>query len=304
MGVFPENPCEFAVEFIRRMRNHPDIIQIPSSRQVLSIPKLILSRYYRKGDLSPNDFIEISTVTSYPDNQDLAKDIAFEILFPNYKKNMMGEFFQDDQGLIDEPLDSEVKSEMEQLQDLIDEIESKAVDTEAMQKLEQFLQNLNKNRNEDPYESAMHFFNDDSELYKEEISSLNELLEEAKNRMMQKINSLDPEDLKAGNSLGLNDLIQEQSLREWEKIASKALNNQDITKDLENLFNSENIEDLIQTMKFLSETKAPLSKDNLQSMRNELEKQIKNLDQLFNAAKNLGKTPKFNQDKVLENSLN
>jgi len=66
MGIFPENPCEFAVEFIRRMRNHPDIIQIPSSRQVLSIPKLILSRYYRKGDLSPNDFIEISTVTSYP----------------------------------------------------------------------------------------------------------------------------------------------------------------------------------------------------------------------------------------------
>jgi len=304
MGVFPENPCEFAVEFIRRMRDHPDIIQIPSSRQVLSIPKLILSRYYRKGDLSPNDFIEISTVTSYPDNQDLAKDIAFEILFPNYKKNMMGEFFQEDQGLTDEPLDSEVKTEMEQLQDLIDEIESKSVDTDAMHKLEQFLQELNQHRNEDPYESALHFFNDDSELYKEEISSLNDLLEEAKNRMMEKINSLDPEDLKAGNSLGLNDLIQEQSLREWEKMASKALNNQDITKDLENLFNSKNIEDLIQTMKFMSETKAPLSKDNLQSMRNELEKQIKNLDQLFNAAKNLGKTPNFDMDKVLENSLN
>ena len=290
------------MEFIRRMRNHPDIIQIPSSRQVLSIPKLIISRYYRKGDLTPNDFIEISTVTSYPDNQDLAKDIAFEILFPNYKKNMIGDFFEDTQELHQESLDSEVKTEMEQLQDLIDEIESKAVDTDAMQKLEQFLQELNQKRDEEPYNSALHFFNDDSELYKDEISSLNDLLEEAKNRMMEKINSLDPEDLKAGNSLGLNDLIQEQSRREWEKIASKALNNQDITKDLEKLFNSENIEDLIQTMKFMSATNS-LSKDHLQSMRNELEKQIKNLDQLFNAAKNLGKTPKFNQDKVLENSL-
>jgi Mg-chelatase subunit ChlD len=56
-------------------------------------------------------------------------------------------------------------------------------------------------------------------------------------------------------------------------------------------------------MKFMSETNA-LSKDNLQSMRKQLEKQISNLDQLFNAAKNLGKPPKFNQDQVLENSLN
>ena len=63
LGIFPENPCEFAVELIRRMRNHPDIVQIPSSRQVLSIPKLIVSRYYRKGNVTPNDFIEISAVT-------------------------------------------------------------------------------------------------------------------------------------------------------------------------------------------------------------------------------------------------
>ena len=88
MGIFPENPCEFAVEFIRRLRNHPEIVQIPSSRQVLSIPKLIVSRYYRKGYVTPNDFIEIGTVTSFPDNQTLAKDIAFEVLFPNYKKNL------------------------------------------------------------------------------------------------------------------------------------------------------------------------------------------------------------------------
>ena len=89
MGVFPENPCDFAVEFIRKMRVHPDIIQIPSSRQVLSIPKLLLSRYYRKGNITPNDYIEISTVTSFPDNQNLAREIAFDVLFPNYKKNIL-----------------------------------------------------------------------------------------------------------------------------------------------------------------------------------------------------------------------
>ncbi|MFX1276048.1 MAG: VWA domain-containing protein [Promethearchaeota archaeon] len=305
MGIFPENPCEFAVEFIKRMRTHPDTIQIPSSRQVLSIPRLILSRYYRKGMITPNDFIEISTVTSYPDNQKLAKDIAFDILFPSYKKDLANEFFQDIQELnekIEEDLESNIKSEMDNLQDLIDEIESKTYETSTIQKLEDFFNELAQKRDEEPFKSALQFFNDDSELYKEQISSLEDLLEEARNKMMNKINSLDPEDLKAGHNLGLDDLIQEQTRRIWEQTTSKALNNQDISEDLNKLFDQGRLEDLIQTLKFLGETDA-LSKENLEQLKTNLKNQIKNLDQLFNAAKNLGETPKFDQEKVLENSM-
>jgi len=224
MGIFPENPCEFAVDFVRKMRNHPDIVQIPSSRQVLSIPKLILARYYRKGSVTPNDFIEISTMTSFPDNQKLAKNLAFEILFPNYKKDLMPSFFNDkeflDQINQEEFMNQELKSELDQLQDLIDEIElTKSIDTDLIEQMEQFLEELNQNRDQQPYESALQFFNDDSELYKEEITSLEELLEEAKKRMIEKINSLSPSDLKAGANLDLNDLIQEQSKRNWEKLS-------------------------------------------------------------------------------------
>ncbi|UCC18621.1 MAG: hypothetical protein JSV62_11000, partial [Promethearchaeota archaeon] len=178
MGVFPENPCEFAVEFIRRMRNHPDIIQMPSPRQVLSIPNLIVSRYYRKGSITPNDFIEISTVTSFPDNQNLAKDIAFEILFPNYKKDLMKSFFIESETdeFEDELKNSGIKSELDQFQDLIDEIElSKSFDTNMIQQLENFIEELNQKRYEEPYKSALNFFNDDSELYKEEITSYEKL---------------------------------------------------------------------------------------------------------------------------------
>jgi len=305
LGIFPENPCEFAVEFIRRMRNHPDIVQIPSSRQVLSIPKLIVSRYYRKGSVTPNDFIEISSVTSFPDNQKLAKDIAFEILFPNYKKNLMKSFFDENKinEIGEELISPDLKTELDQLQDLIDEIElTKSVDTDVIQQLEQFFDELNQKRDEEPYKSALNFFNDDSELYKEEITSLDKLLEEAKKRLMQKINSLDPKDLKAGDSLGLDDLIQEKSKRSWEKITSKALDNQNISEDLNNLLNSRNLEDLLQTLKYLNETNA-IPKDTLQNLKNELQDHINNLDQLFSAAKNLGETPKFNLENVLNNSL-
>ena len=307
MGVFPENPCEFAVEFIRRMRNHPDIIQIPSSRQVLSIPKLIISRYYRKGSITPNDFIEISAVTSFPDNQNLAKEIAFEILFPNYKKNLMKSLFKEVEieDFKDKSKNNEILSELDQLQELIDEIElTKSIDTDFIQEMEKFMEQLNQKRSEEPFKSALHFFNDDSELYKEEISSFNKLLEEAKNRLIQKINSLDPKDLKAGSVLGLNDLIQQESLREWEKITSKALNDQDIRGDLQNLLKAGKLDDLLETMKFLNTASDNQTiKDQLQTLKKNLKNHIKDLDQLFNATKTLGDTPNFDQDSVLNNSL-
>ncbi|MFW9772044.1 MAG: VWA domain-containing protein [Candidatus Thorarchaeota archaeon] len=309
MGVFPENPCEFAVNFIRKMRNHPDIIQVPSSRQVLSIPRLILSRYYRIGKVTPNDYIEISTVTSFPDNQQLAQEIAFEILFPNYKKDMVESFFPINEELKEElkkEIDSdEIKSELDQIQDEIDEIEFlKSIDQDSIIELEEFFDDLNQKRDEEPYKSALHFFDDDSELYKEEISSLKKLIEEAKNRLEQKINSLEPNDIKAGVELGLNELIQSKSLREWEKITAKALENRDIALELENLIKNNKLDDLLQTMKYLNETIDDQNiKRQLNNIKNQLQNQIKNLDQLFNAAKTLGKTPQFDPQKVLTNSL-
>jgi len=305
LGIFPENPCEFAVEFIRRLRNHPEIVQIPSSRQVLSIPKLIVSRYYRKGYVTPNDFIEIGTVTSFPDNQTLAKDIAFEVLFPNYKKNLMDSFFETNgtkSSEIDD-LSEGMKSELDQIQDLIDEIEmSKSIDIDLIEQMEQFMNELNQRRNEDLIEAALNFFNDDSELYREEINSFNKLLEEAKKKLSQKINSLDPEDLKAGHSLGLDDLIQQNSKRPWEKIASQALNNEDFSKNLSEIINSGNLDDLFQTIKYLDKTQA-VPKDLIHNLKEQLQKSIDNLDQLFNASKTLGEAPKFDLDRMLNNSI-
>ncbi len=309
MAVFPENPCEFAIDFIRRMRNHHDIVQIPSSRQVLAIPKLILSRYYRKGHVSPNDYIEISTVTSFPDNQDLAKDIAFEILFPNYKKDLVQSFFENEfngsNNSVDQTLESEIKSELDQLQEIIEEIEmSKLINEDSIQKLENFLEQIDLNRELEPYNSALNFFNDDSELYKEEINSLEKLIEEAKKRLEEKINSLTPQDLIAGNNLKMNDLIQEKSLREWEKITSKALNNENISEDLNNLLKSGKLEDLLESIRFLNESVSQKSiEEEINKVKDQLHNQINNLDQLFNAAKTLGETPKFDINKVLKNSL-
>ena len=165
MGVFPENPIEYAVEFVRRLRNHPDVVQIPSSRQVLSIPKLILSRYYRKGVVNANDYIEISRVTSFPDNQELAKDLAFEILFPTYQKNKLNQYFGENSEAYekdsDELLSPQEKSQLDQLQELIDEIQMET-ENQDLQEMEKFIEELNQNRDKEPYKSALNFFKDDT----------------------------------------------------------------------------------------------------------------------------------------------
>ena len=307
MGVFPENPCEFAIDFIRKIRRHPDIVQVPSSRQVLSIPKLILSRYYRNGTITPNDYIEISMVTSFPDNQEIAKDIAFEILFPNYKKDVMQSFFEEDSREEEDEnqLKKEFESELSELQELFEEIElSNSIDSEEIQKLEDFIENLNERRDEEPFKSALQFFDDDSELYKEEISSLEKLIEEAKKRLTQRINSLDPEDIRAAVKLGLEDLIQKNSIREWEKLTSQALAGQDITTELNDLLQSGKLDDLLQTMSFMNKTSSDDSvKNQIEKIKDQLKSQIKNLDQLFNAAKTLGETPEFDLNDLIKNSI-
>ena len=275
------NPCEFAVDFVRSLRDHPDIVQMPSSRQVLSIPRLILSRYYRKGKITPNDYIEISRVTSFPDNQKLAKDIAFKLLFPNYNQDAISNLFGDAGSLEGERdldfMNEQEKSELDQMQDMIDEIEmSKNVDTDAIEELERFMDELNQKRNEEPYKSALQFFNDDSELFKEQISSLERLMEEARERMMEKINSLSPQDLQAGANLNMDDQVQQKSVREWEKLTSEALNGQDISNELNDLLNDGNFEDLIQSLKYLKETGA-LPQDQMKDYMNDLKKRIENL---------------------------
>ncbi|MGV9197592.1 MAG: VWA domain-containing protein [Promethearchaeia archaeon] len=307
MRVFPENPCNFAVEFIRRMRRHPDTVQAPSSRQVLSIPRLILARYYRKGKITPNDFIEIASVSSFPENQKLAKDIAFKVLFPNYQRDSMDNFFESseaEQFEEDEFLNKQVESELDDLQNMVEEIEySDSIDTELIQELENFMEEVNQNRDQKPYKSALQFFNDDSELFEEKISSLDSLLEEAKKRLEQKINSLNPEELRAGSELGLNDFIEENSLRDWEKITSKALNNKDISTDLENMFQKGDIQDLMETFKFLNESAPQSFQKQKQEILDQVEKKLNNLDELFQASKKLGKNPGFDQGKVLQNSI-
>jgi Mg-chelatase subunit ChlD len=307
LSIFPENPADFAAEFVKRMRENPDVIEKPSSRQVFGILKLINARFFRKRQLKPNDYIQIATVTSLPDNQKIAKKTAFNILFPNYQSEKLKNFFLNGGDLkiasAKDLLSDEDLSELEQLRKLIEETQlSNKVKLEDLQKIHEFMNEFEKNKDYDPYKSALNFFNDESEFYGENIASMEKLMEELKNRIEQKINSLTPEQLKAIQNLDMNELVEQNSVRPWEQITNKALQNRNVEDEINNLQQSGSFDDFIKTLKYLEETEA-LPKNQLNQLKQKLKDQIQNLDQVFNAAHNFGYVPDFDKEKVFNKSI-
>jgi len=71
----------FIPEFIKRMRESEECRDKPSPRQAIRMYRMMLPIFMKKGYLTLEDLVEIAVVTSKPDNQDLAKRIAGDIIW-------------------------------------------------------------------------------------------------------------------------------------------------------------------------------------------------------------------------------
>ena len=81
----PSNAPPFAHEFTKRMRSRKDIAKKPSVRQTTSIPQLLAARFFRNGKLTLEDFLEAAVFTTYPPDQDIAREVAEDILLGREK---------------------------------------------------------------------------------------------------------------------------------------------------------------------------------------------------------------------------
>lgn len=308
MKIYPFDPSEFSAEFVRKMRKHPDIIQMPSSRQLQSIPQLLLARYLRKGNaLSLKDYVEIAIATSFPDNQDLAKKIAFQILFPNYSIRELDALVDDSKISGDFDYEYHICSEEEymssQIQKLYDEIEfSNSFDFTKVDNVERFVEWLFKNQNQAPFKSALLFFKEISDFYKEKITTIADLMCVSKKKVIEKINSLTPRDLIAINELGFNDLVDKYSRKKWERITLKVLSNLNLNKDFEIIKKEGTFEDLINTIKYLKEINV-VYLEEISILKKFLYERIKTIEHFFNAAIELNEIPNVKLNEILKCSL-
>jgi len=308
MKIYPYNPSEFSTEFVSKMRKHPDIIQMPSPRQLQSIPQLLLARYLRKGNsLSLKDYVEIAAATSFPDNQDLAKKIAFQILFPNYSIRELDALVDDPKISGDFDYESHICSEEEymssQLQKLYDEIEfSNSFDFTKVENVERFVEWSLKNQNQAPFKSALLFFKEISDFYIEKITTEADFMCVSKKKVIEKVNSLTPRDLIAINELGLNDLVDKYSSKKWERITIKVLSNQNLDKDFEIIKKEGTFEDLINTIKYLKEINVDYLEE-ISILKKILYERIKSIEHFFNAAIELNEIPNIKLNEILKSSL-
>jgi len=76
-------PISFALEFVRRMRfKKMNLHHRPSIRTSLAIPKFLTARYFRKHSLNYTDYIEAATLNTPYEDQEKARNLARDILFP------------------------------------------------------------------------------------------------------------------------------------------------------------------------------------------------------------------------------
>ncbi len=312
MTVFFYDPPKFSAEFLRRMRKHPNITQMPSPRQLLTIPQLLLARYMRKGKrLSADDYIEISVSSSFPSNQELAREVAFQILFPNHtfqdlKLLLEGKSIEEINHLYEETISfSDENSEYQIIQKLSQEIKIvKNIDFKKERKKEEFFDYLYKNKDKHPFKSAIGFLNNYSEIFEYRIESLDELLDHIKAIIIQKINKLEPFELIAINNLSLNHIVETNTRKYWELFAIKALyntNNIDIiiSEIKQKKFR---ISDLTKIVKYLRNINTLNIEQNLQ-LNAIISQNIKTIEDLSLASFELNEVLKYDLEDLLASSF-
>jgi Mg-chelatase subunit ChlD len=303
--ICPMNPLEFSLTFIKKMRNQPKIISKPSPRQAIAIPQLLLAKFFRKGTIKIDDMIDCAVVTSFPENQRIAKRVAEEILFLRIRTEEIS--------LENMDISSDILSEFEEIEesDQIDAIKeilnednlSKMIDMDKLRNVRDFYENFLENLANDEYSSINRTMGEDpEEILRQELSSMEEVRDYVKDKLRQKIGSMNPDELKMAHQLELDDEILNESPRSREKITIKALNKEDIIKELTNIINS-NINEAAKTLEYLKKCQA-LPQEQEQEIKDEITDKISNLEELTNVISSLGKISDLeNMQEIINNTI-
>jgi uncharacterized protein YegL len=296
----------------------------PSIRQAIAICKLILSRFMNRGICDAEDFIEIAAITSPLENQDLARQIAKELLTYSDSSNLntqrdfktsgifdtsRGQDLIDDVGRHFDELD-EIYDDLEFLNKYLDEIEDLDFDLIAETSFSDFFDKFRDRLEQDPYKTALDVIDKNTIANFEKFTDLKSLLEYAKEIIRKKINNLEPEDINFAKKLGILNEIISKSSRKREKISSQLAKNGKIGKDEWKKSLKSGLIDTLDVIDFVLKGKA-LDDKGHKIVRDYLKREMngskRNLDDLFNASKIVGSNLNIdenNLDNIVKNSLN
>ncbi|MHA1239553.1 MAG: VWA domain-containing protein [Promethearchaeota archaeon] len=317
--VLDWNPITFTVEFIYRMRRtQKRLLNIPSTRQAVAIPKLLTAMYYRKNNLLHEDFITAAVITTPIEDQNIAKEIAKEILFPKKPKEKGGtakasasvsakdvltdaedgDFMDDmlsefaDAGInldnldADDLMDQTLK-EFTDLMDFIDDIYGKAA------------------AGIDPYQSLVDILERRNGYYDIMSKSINtlEMLNNLVHQMItMEMDVLSPQDIVSSTKLKWGQDILDQTNTPWiQATAQFCMNHPDFNQFLSDIMKNEEVGTAARTSRYLKE--AGLDEKIAEDLAKQLIKRAESLMDIMEISRVLGNIPNFDQNAIFSNSL-
>ncbi len=171
----------------------------PSIRDAIAISKLLVIRFIRKGILIPDDFIFIATTCSPPENKEIAKEVAMNILLRRKSRAVKK---KDEREVIDAL--SFIKEELQ----LAEAMSDPKINAAA-----EFYEQIS--RNVDPkIWKILKTVGGSEAVFKAGVSSMDELYEFTRNVLEERIGALSPFEAQLAKDLGIN---LSKSPRIWER---------------------------------------------------------------------------------------
>lgn len=242
-------PAEFSSLFCQKMRKRKKLENDVSSRQAIAISKLLIAAAFRKRttDLTSEDYMRSAIISTAPEDQEIAREVALEILFPRVKledftfdkksgkgsgKQMLSEVVADTEKIDDQTAFS--KDVLDGLGDFLDEMSSEfhLMDAESadermetVDELDFYFDAIKKYRNDQqPFSSLINSLNDPTDILFQKIKNLNELKETVDQILMSNLHNIPQSQLSAIPHSNVVQKIAQETKNEIEKaIAQYAL---------------------------------------------------------------------------------
>ncbi|MGY5863176.1 MAG: hypothetical protein RTV41_01085 [Candidatus Thorarchaeota archaeon] len=316
-------PITFAAEFVFRMRKEKDriISGIPSTRQAIAIPKFLTARFHRLNRLIPEDYVQASVFTTPIVDQELARQIAMAILFPQREQMPLksAKAVAAKAGTPADHLQSpgamtgidEIMKEMSILGDMTggaavpEDIDAAiAQELSDMQKTLDFMERVMYEDSVEAraYRDLMETRGGPEIILRFGLSTMQELGDFLKENVISELNSLSPLDVSASCHLGWGDEILNGSSSPWERIATLygMGKHNEFETELSSLMQADTSTAAI-SLKYLREVEFPHTR--IKTLVDQLVGKSDNLWDIETLSDALGEMPTFNHQKVMEESM-
>ena len=314
-------PVSFTIEFIYRMRKvRKRLLNLPSTRQAIAIPKLMTAMYYRKVNLIPDDYIKAAVITTPIEDQEIARKIAFEILFSNPDTKKKPREKSKGKESIILVSDSGELEEEDFMDDLLSEIADSGIDMQNMEMDELLDRTLKEFSNltefvdliyekaglgEEPYQSLIDIIerrDGYKELLGRGISTLDQLNDYVHQMILREMNILSPQDITSAVNLNWGEDLINQAPNPWTKASAMyQVGSPDFKKYLQEVMDQEEVATAARTARYLQES--GMDRKEAEKLTEKLIERASNLMDISEIAKVMDNIPKFDRHQIINNSL-